>query len=201
MPIAVASFVFVVWLCVFVAWQLRRSNKRRTKMDDFLEAEKAANEVRKQEIDPALLYTPDLTLLPVAGSTGALYQKIVQYAAQPMIRFPKKMSNLELKQQYGRAQIEVIAFYEENFQRYLSALIKWAEALADSGQKADAIRILEHTVELGSEYRKSYLLLADWYADTENAAEKSEALLSAAQACEFADEAVKQSIIKHLNAM
>ncbi|MCL2224136.1 MAG: hypothetical protein FWB96_04105 [Defluviitaleaceae bacterium] len=144
-----------------------RYGQNTKKQDDinrrFLEEEEAANAVRKKEIDPSLYYTADLDALPSIPENDP--HQVMRCAKRTMIHLPLGTTNLKLKKMYGLAQMDKIAHYEENFNEYLKALIKWAASLMEEEKNdTDALSILETVVGLGCEFRNAYKLAADIYA-------------------------------------
>jgi hypothetical protein len=183
---------------LFVIYNIKKNAHRNQRvMDAFLESEREANNARRRDIDNELFYEADLSALPLKNDGSKQEEKVKTRAALKMIRFPRRMTNLELKMAYGPSQLDLIALYEENFNRYISALIELAEHLLTGGQDKDALRILEHTVELGSEYRKSYTLTANCYAEARDE-EKLAALLETVEGREFTDESIKRHILLNI---
>ncbi|MCL1863380.1 MAG: hypothetical protein FWF78_07430 [Defluviitaleaceae bacterium] len=177
---------------VSVFWASARHNKRRDETRRrFLESEDAANSVRKKEIDPALFYTADLSVLPPIPE-GDPHQ-VARCAKRVMIYFAEPLTNLELKMQYGPAQMDFIAEYEENFNAYLKALTKWAAEATD----ADAIKILQHAISLGSEYRDTYRLAAD-ILSKQGDKYGMESLLAHAEKNHFRDPSIRQQVLEYI---
>jgi hypothetical protein len=166
-------------------------------MTDFHESEMEANTARRKEIDPALFYTPDLSVLPPFTEGSAACVKVYEQAKLTMICFKEPVSNRKLKMSYGYGQLENIAHYEENFQTYLKLLLNWAEELAKGNKGEEALQILEHSIELGSEFRKCYHLTADLYAAKHP--EKLEALRESVLCHHFKDEQVRNSILNYIS--
>jgi hypothetical protein len=191
--ITVVFFVLLFWAILFVTIQSARMRKKQTKLTQrFLHDEDEANSVRKQPLDPELFFTADLKELPPLPEGDP--QKVERAAKRKMIRFDKPVSNVELKKRYGRLQLEYLAHYEENFNDYLRCLTKWAEALINEENPADALRILHHAISLGSEFRNTYKFVADIYADAEDT-ENLEELLSKVVFHTFRDPATANHII------
>lgn len=172
-------------------------------MEKFLNDEHKANTSRARPVEPEFFYTPDLDTLPfrdnAEGDIAKEQERLSKAAQLKMVKFPKKMTNLELKSAYGLANLEIVTGYEENYSRYISILIDWAVALLDHGgsaEKEDAIRLLEKAIELGSGYRKSYLLLADHYASRSDAEAMNHLLDRISET--FSDEGIKQQLTKHI---
>ena len=189
---------------IVIAVMMFIGNKRRgNSISRLLEEDMNANYTRSREIEPENFFTPDLSCLPIRDTaTGIILKKqemVIGSSSKKMVYFSKKMSNIELKSKYGLATFDKITGYEENYTRYISALISWAEALLDDGgyqQKKDAIIILENTVSLGSDYRKTYKLLADYY--TGNADVKGLDYLLEGIRSAFRDEGIKRSLINYI---
>jgi hypothetical protein len=195
-----AAFV-LLFAALVLLWSRRNFRSRYKPRDKFIADEREANSARKREVEPEFFYTPDVSMLPfderAEGQIAKRQEKVSVCAAKTMLRFPKKLSNLELKKAYGLANLERITFYEENYGAYVSALAAWAEALLDAdADNPDAARILEHTVELGSEFRKTYTLLADYYARRGDAS-ALERLGDAADAA-FEDGVIKRQLINRI---
>ena len=194
--------IFNVLVMLFVIgsiWLFMRIkfNKRYTLRDQFLEKEREANTARSNKVETEYFFTPDTSVLPfnesAEGDVAEAQSKVLRVAEATMIRFPEKRSNLELKSAYGVVNLETVTGYEENYNRYIEALVSWAEALLGQENKEDAVKVLEHTVELGSDYRKTYMHLADYYTD----AKKLDALLDRV-AEYFIDEGIKRQIVQYI---
>ena len=168
--------------------------------DKFLKDEMEANNTRRRDVEPEFYFTPNTSALPlrsdVSGKVAEKQEMVEKCAQLVMLRFPEKRTNLELKNAYGVANLEKVTGYEENYNRYLYVLIQWAEALIEAGERRDAIKIFEHTVELGSEYRKSYTHLADYYTEQQNANSLNTLLDNVA--LQFTDEGIRRQLTQYI---
>ena len=185
-------FFVLIWFAIMMAYSNRN---RRKALDNLLEQEIKANAARRKDIDPAFFFTPDMNALPPFAPGDKQAEKAAAFASNTMLRLPYAMTNTELKLAYGPGQLENIAQYEENYQYFIRLLIEWAEGLIEKDNKKDALRILEYTIDMGSEYRKSYILAADLYTDDEKINELREKVENQP----FKDEQVKNSILKYIN--
>ena len=167
-PILVLVIVFVVWF----QWNLRKHSKTYGNgIKEFLENEKAFNFIKKKSIDPDLFFVPEIEKLPIKDYPDteefsriiSKQKKVIDKAALTMIRLNKNMKNNDIKQKFGTANLEIITLYEENFNTYVRALNDWAEALNKRNEYADAENALKNAIDIGSEYSKTYILLADIY--------------------------------------
>ena len=196
------AIILIITAIIFFV--VHRAFKDRYAMrDKFLEDEQNANTARSRNVEPEFFYYPNTEGLPLRDNvTGDIEKKqnlVINCAKLTMVRFPKKMTNLELKSNYGVVNLEKITGYEENYNRYTSVLIAWAEALLEHGGEteiSDAITILENTIELGSEYRKTYLRLADHYAGQSNADGLNHLLERVAFV--FTDEGIKRQLTQYI---
>lgn len=185
LPVAISAFFLL---------SRRHSKKQEEIKARFFEEEEAANSVRKKDIEPELFYTPDLSVLPPLPPDDP--HQIERAAKRTMLRFPQPMTNLELKKNYGLAQMDIIAQYEENFSEYLKALTKWGVATATENP-ADALTILETVAALGGEFRDTYKTAADIYA-ARGDSEKLDALFTRAEENYFRDPSIKRQILDYI---
>lgn len=188
----------VIVICVVALNTRKHKHKQEALNRKFLDDEAAANQVRKKEIDPQLYFTPDLTDLPPIEEDDP--HKVIRAAARQMIYFKKPVTNLELKNQYGPAQMDLIALHEENFNEYLKALTAWATSLAETDNEqdiSDALLILGYAIAHGSEFRNTYKLTADIYARM-GEKETLIALKETAEINHFRDPAIRHHIVEHI---
>ncbi|MCL2015310.1 MAG: hypothetical protein FWG68_03575 [Defluviitaleaceae bacterium] len=166
-------------------------------------ADALANTARRRDVENIFYYTANLNELPFETTATEeivkLQNRVKLRAAAPMIHFHQKFTNIELKTAYGAANLEMIALNEENYNKYIYALLKWAEHLLENGsdiQKKNAYFILERCVDLGSEHKKTYALLADKYAEKadkialDNLLEKVSAT--------FSDDTIRQNLANYI---
>jgi len=203
-PILVLVVVIAVALKIA---ERKRMDKARQNTQDMINEDDAANSARNRDISEEFYYAPKLSDLPVAQysdedmrkpvPTYMWQAKVVAAAEKKMLRFDRQYSNVELKQMIGPANLENVAKYEENFTNFIHAMRHWAEALINTGQQADAQRVLEESIKAGSELSQSYTLLADIYYET-GKSEPLKELLAAAQASTMPG---KNIAIKHIDEL
>lgn len=187
-----------VLLIIFVAISTRRHKKQQDEFKRrFLDGESAANNVRKKEIDAELFFIPDLSKLPEIEE-GDPFQ-VERTSKRRMIKFLKPTTNLELKMQYGRAQMDVLALYEENFNEFLKSLTAWAGSLVENGNDEKALTVLKYAITHGSEYRNTYKYAADIYLKLNDVT----ALNLLREKClrnHFNDSAVQQHVVEYIES-
>jgi len=190
-----------IFAIFFIMYQSRKHKRKQEELNrKFLDAEDRANSVRKKDIDPDLFFTPDLSELPPIPEGDP--NKVARCAKRKMIYFRSPMSNLELKQEYGPAQMDYIAEFEENFNEFLKALTVWAGELAENREEQEvkeALWILGYAIAHGAEFRRTYKLAADLYAEV-NDAETLAALFETTEKQYFRDPAVRLHILEYINS-
>ncbi|MCL1877312.1 MAG: hypothetical protein FWF80_00475 [Defluviitaleaceae bacterium] len=185
-----------VSILTFFMLSRRHSKKQEEVKQRFLEEEEAANAVRKKDIDPKLYYTPDLTAFPPLPP-GDPHQ-VERSAKRTMIRLPRPLTNLELKMQYGLAQMDIIAQYEENFNEYLKSLTMWGASIAKENP-SDAVTILETVVSYGGEFRDAYKTAADIYV-AQGDGKKLDALFARTEENHFTDPSIKRQLLDYISS-
>ena len=197
----VALFACIAGIIYFVT--SRAFKNRYHLLDELLDADMEANSARRREVEEEYFYAAQIDSLPVRdnaeGDVAKKQEHVLNCAQQKMVHFPQKMSNIELKNAYGVANLEKVTGFEENYNRYVMALVDWADALLETGgvnEKADAIAILESTVALGSEFRKTYIHLADYYFEKAKADGLEWLLEKVAEL--FSDEGIKRQVTQYI---
>ena len=168
-PALILVALFTIALTVASKRRKTRSNAHK-----MFDADNRANSARTKKISDELFFIPDINELPMQEYSFAeteipnpayLWQKKVADTHQKkMLRFDQEYTNIELKEMFGHANLEIIARYEENFTNFNHALVNWAKALQAHDNHKDAQKILEYAVSIGSEISAAYTLLADIYA-------------------------------------
>lgn len=179
---AILSFLLFLMFAFWLQIRVKKASKGRYKdIDQFIDDERKANAVRKVDIDETYFLKIDKQRLPVRAydendrqqtELFRLQEKALYHASQKMIKFENPMSNNDIKMAFGAANLEVVTGYEEQFNRYVSALLAWAQALMSADEnvqnntryKEDAKQILKHSIDIKSDYTKSFTLLAELYA-------------------------------------
>jgi len=198
------NLILVVGILGIITFLSYRGMRNRYALrDKFLEDEKKANAARARDVEAHFYFKPDLEALPIRETNNAEIDKrqkhVLKRGDLTMLRFPEKMTNLQLKNLYGLANLERIVTYENNYNTYVSALVEWADTLLSQGgeqDKADAVLILEETVALDSEFRKTYMHLANYYSET-GKYENLNHLIDRVTVL-FSDEGIKKSLVQYI---
>ena len=103
---------------------------------------------------------------------------------------------VELKAEYGPANLTVLSEYSDNFITLISSIQKYAKRLSELGFDNEAIETLEYSVRIGCDMISSYRLLTELYIKN-NQPDKINALLEYADAL---DSITKKPILNFLHS-
>ena len=83
---------------------------------------------------------------------------------QPMVNF-QHTTNTDLRLTYGTAMITTIEAYEESYIAYITTLYRMGDKLMSVKDEPFACQLLEEGIAVGTDNRKHYLLLAQFYKE------------------------------------
>lgn len=179
MPFPVLSviiFILIIWL----QYEIRKSaNQSKRDADRFWSSESKANTARRKDIsglDYIRIITDSLPLEDKEDETINSYRDTILKLADKKLLKLTGISNNELKNQYGIANINLLMEYDNNYVILVTILQKWAERLYSRNYIEDARAVLEYAVSCKSDVNKSYKLLAEIYKKT-NSPEKINELI------------------------
>ncbi len=199
--------ILFIWLLIAIfvfRYKMKKSSKTREEATRaFWQKEEASLVVRKKALDEADYVHPSLSeadLKPPSyyDETGLSQLKrqdsyLRELIQQPMVNFAH-VTNTDLRLKYGTAMLTSIEQYEETYNAYVTTLYRMAEKLLEAGEGNYAAKLLEEGIQLGTDNRKHYLLLAKYYLSN-NRIEKIEGLIDQAQALESL---TKEALLKAL---
>ncbi len=159
------AFTFLIITVTFFVW-LRLKMKKgydeykvlKKKNEDYFREDSLANDTRRTDIDESLFISLPLENLPLEKSSKK--DEILKFKDAKMLHIGN-MTNKELKLKYGLANLEVIAMYEEAYQRLCRLLSDYAKQLYEEGSYDDCELILRAVVKNGSDLSAPYFLLGD----------------------------------------
>lgn len=156
--------------------------KEKQIKETFLENEVSANQTRKKSLDDLDYITIPLNKLPFCSNASdeiLAIQETVKSLSEKKIVNLTGISNTDLKQEYGAANLERLMEYDKNFTDLSRTLYTWGEALYNNGSVNDAVTVLEFAVECKSDISKIYILLANIYSETSEKSKINELIESA----------------------
>lgn len=172
-----------ILILIFAAWlniQLRKSKRMLKKSDDeFWARERRANLSRKKDISSLNYFSIDIGKLPLEtkedDTLNSYRDTIIKLSDKKMLNL-SGITNTELKEAYGVANLNKLIEYENNYIVLVSMLYKWAQRLYDASYITEAQTVLEYALSIKSDAAGAYKLLAKIYMQ-QNMPEKIEELI------------------------
>lgn len=178
--IVLPSIMVLIWVLHHNIKKNHCSDKEA--LSSFLEKEDKANASRKKDISNLDYIQVPLDSFPfdITLNDEKKQIKILEYKKQIYKLSESKMlnligiSNTELKEKYGVANLELLTTYDMNYANYLRNLQLFAECIYEEYPEK-AVSILEYCISIGTDISGTYDLLGHYYVE-HNAKEKLENL-------------------------
>ena len=194
-------FVFFVIFCIWLSYELKKNTNIASKNQAaFWQAESDANATRKKDI--ANLDYIQLNLSKLPFDNNALdpikgYQEAIDKLSGGKLLNLNGISNTTVKATYGPANFETLSTYDSNYTKTISTLAKWGEALYQNENYTDAQSIFEYSIDIGSDIKKVFILLANIYYEERNFPRIESLIMMANQL----NSITKDSTVKELKAI
>lgn len=151
-----------------------RKNKNRDSQNvhAYLTREDAANSTRKKDLSTLPYIEVPLNALPldITLNDNKKQLQISQYIKEIYALSEKKMLNLigvtntELKETYGPANLELLSLYDQNYSRYIRNLHLLADCIY-SEYPYQAVEIWEYCLSIGTDISGTYSSLGQYYIE------------------------------------
>lgn len=155
-------------------------NKNRNKPDhvsvsSYLKREENANSVRRKDISNLPYIHVPLETLPIditlndekKQSKIEKYRKEIDYLSDKQMLNLIGISNTELKEQYGVANLDKLTTYDLNYGKMFSNL-QWYATEIFEDYPEEAATIMEYMVNEGTDISSTYELLGQYYVANRN---------------------------------
>ncbi len=166
-----------ITILIFVLNHNIRKNKTKDPQSvrSYLSREDAANSTRRKDISNLPYIVVPLNTLPldITLNDEKKQLQISQYIKEIRVLADKKMlnligvSNTELKEQYGPANLELLTMYDMNYSRYIRTLHLLAECIY-AEHPEQAVEIWEYCLSIGTDISGTYSALAKHYTDKQD---------------------------------
>ena len=169
-------FTLPIVITILVAVLNHNINKNKDKagkisVGSYLKREEDANSVRRKDISnlPYIHIPIDSLPLDITLNDGKMQSKIEKYRKELEYLSDKQMlnligvSNTELKEAYGVANLDKLTTCDQNYSRALSNLQWYATAIYDEFPH-EAVTIMEYMIKEGTDISTTYELLGRYYA-------------------------------------
>ena len=164
MPVLASCFLLVGAIAVFGK---KGEKSMKDKLEKFQERERAANEVRRQPLDDLdYLTIPDEFLSfpsDEASHDATEGRRLLESLRSEKIVNLTGLSNTDLKERYGVANLPDLMRFDQNYTSLVRALQMYAAYLSEAGHEDQAVKLLEYAVESRSDVSASYRLLGELY--------------------------------------
>lgn len=161
----------VMVLCAVLHHNLRKNNVGNPNaVKSFLDRESAANGTRRKDISSLPYISVPFNELPLditlkdekKQSLIADYKKTIENLSEKKMLNLIGVSNTELKEQFGPANLDALALCDQNYSNYIRTLHLYAETIYEEHPGAAAV-ILEYCLSIGTDISGTYDLLGRHY--------------------------------------
>ncbi len=165
-------FGLILTFTIWFQYEKRKSSKAEAdEKAAYVKRERDANLTRKQDISKLDYLTLPTSNLPLDKSNDEITNHFIEtyltYIDKKIINL-SHLSNTELKEQYGLANLALLSEYDENFYSLVKLLDEWGLHLMSTDYLKEASEVLELAVSLKTEITRSYLSLASIYQKQQN---------------------------------
>ena len=176
-------FASVVVFCIWLAYEIRKSNKKGEKAEKaFWAREAEADNTRKVPLDDLhYIVIPEEIYKPFLNDKGEFIEAdenapktfsdaltAFKHLKDSKIVNFSNISNTDLKLTYGAANLPELTLYDQNFVLLIRTLQSMGEYFMASGDKETAKNMLEFAVSSGSDAISTYKLLSSIYLEEED---------------------------------
>lgn len=147
-----------------------KNDSSKVTVASYLKREENANSVRRQDISNLPYIQVPLETLPIditlndekKQSKIEKYRKEIEYLSDKQMLNLIGISNTELKEKYGVANLELLSTYDQNYGKMFSNLQWYSSEIYDEYPK-EAVAIMEYMVNTGTDIISTYDLLGKYY--------------------------------------
>lgn len=193
--------VFLLFAIFTFIFMRKTSGNDPTGSKSLIEKEREANSVRKQPITDLTYISLDLSALPeIETEDEYLIERIkmLTHLSDESVKIVdlSMYSNTDLKFKYGVANLTILTEYDQNYIMLIRCLYEIGKRLYDNGDKSNAKAFLEYGINIGTNLKLHYTLLADIYE--ENLQYKD--IIALISKAESIDTPLKSAIIRDLKS-
>lgn len=147
-----------------------KNDSAKVTVASYLKREENANSVRKKDISDLPYIQVPLETLPIditlkdekKQSKIEKYRKEIDYLSDKQMLNLIGISNTELKERYGVANLDKLMAYDQNYGKMFSNLQWYSAEIFDEFPK-EAVLIMEYMVQTGTDIISTYDFLGKYY--------------------------------------
>lgn len=164
------SIIILLWVLRHNLRKNHCSDKQQTTA--YLNRESAANGIRRKDLTNLPYVTVPFDTLPLDITLNdekkqlqiSEYRKEIQNLSSERMLNLIGISNTELKELYGPANLELLTVYDQNYFKYIHTLQLFSKCIYDEYPEKAAI-ILEYCITIGTDISGTYELLGRYYLE------------------------------------
>lgn len=167
--ILLPSILMLFWV---LHHNLRKHNPNKQTVGSYLDREEAANATRRKDLTnlpyvevPFDIFPFDITLNDEKKQLKiAEYEKEIKNLSSERMLNLIGISNTELKEMYGPANLELLTIYDQNYSKYIRTLQLFAECIYEEYPEK-AVTVMEYCITIGTDISGTYNLLGHYYLE------------------------------------
>ena len=167
--ILMPSILMLLWV---LHHNLRKHDPNKQTVDSYLDREEAANATRRKDLTNLPYIEVPFNILPfdITLNDEKKQLKIAEYEKEIKNLSSERMlnligiSNTELKEMYGPANLELLTRYDQNYSRYIRTLQFFSECIYEEYPEK-AVTIMEYCITIGTDISGTYNLLGRYYLE------------------------------------
>ncbi len=165
--------ICVTLLVGFAAFRAISYQNRKAKnaIEEFWNRESKANSVRRADISNLDYITLSLDKLPIneAKKLGFsdIYDELIRLSDKKFLNL-SSYSNTDLKMMYGPANLDELSECDSNYSQLLRTLNKLSKEFIKIDKSELAKKVLEYSMEIGSDLSSDFEMLGRIYHDEKN---------------------------------
>lgn len=181
MNIILPILFFFVIAFSFRSFLNKVTSSRKKSLEQIIDEDHESNFYRIKEIPQSLKIVPNIDFLFLEEfstynesisleereTLNLFKDNIIKKSKNEMFRLNPMLSNIEIKKQFGIANLDSIIIAEEMYYSFIHSLNNYGEILLKYNLNAQAEKVMDFTVnQLKSNILKSYILLIESYSKT-----------------------------------
>lgn len=146
----------IIIIFLVCAWSIKKGvHSRNRQWEFFWNEEREAAFTTKSHFPTPLLLTIERDKIPYIEKENyrLSYERLLKYTERKMV-YLDKLSNLELKKQYGINYFQELITYEETFYSFMNELIQYAALLREGNDLLASVQTLEYSLSFGYKSNK-----------------------------------------------
>ena len=165
-------FLGTAFIGVFILYEFRKSSRvSERKSENFWDRERKANVARRKDISALNYLVIPMEELPFIDTTDdelLEYHKTMENLSTLKILNLTGITNTELKEQYGVANLEALTNCDNNYITLVNTISRWGARLIALDYTKEAVTVLEYGLKIGTDVSRNFLMLAELYQADNN---------------------------------